>query len=62
MKGLKREREHLKDVEVGGRIILTLIIKEYSERESTGFIWFRIGQVEGWGELGTEPAGSVKCQ
>jgi hypothetical protein len=52
----------LKDLDVGGRIILKLILKEYSERVCIGFIWFRIGQVGGWGEHGNEPSGSVKCR
>jgi len=40
-----KEREHLKDLDACGRIILKLILKEFSERVCTGFIWFRIGQV-----------------
>ena len=55
------EREHLKDLDVGGRIILNLILKEYSETVWTGFIWLRIGQVGGQCEHDNEPSGSVKC-
>jgi hypothetical protein len=55
------EREHLKDLEVGGRMILKLILKEFNERVCTGFIWFRIGKCcSGWN--GSEPAGSIKCR
>ena len=52
----------MKDLDVGGRIILKLILKEYSERVCTGFIWFRIGQVGGRGEHGHEQSGSIKCR
>lgn len=52
----------MEDLDVGGRIILKLILKEYSERVYTVFIWFRIEQVGGRGEHGNEPSGLIKCR
>jgi hypothetical protein len=54
------EIEHLKELDVGGRVLLKLILKEYSERVSIGFIWFRIGRVGGRVEHRSEPWGSIK--
>ena len=37
------ERDHLKDLGVDGRIILTLIFKKWDEGTWDGFIWLMIG-------------------
>jgi hypothetical protein len=39
-----RERDHLKDLDVDGRLILKLILNKQNERKTwTRLIWFRIG-------------------
>jgi hypothetical protein len=38
-----RERDHLKDPGIDGRIILKLISKKWDEGAWTGLIWLRIG-------------------
>ena len=38
-----REGDHLEDPDVGGRIILKWISKNWDEEAWTGLIWLRIG-------------------
>ena len=38
-----RERDHLKDLGVDGRIILNWILKKWDWEAWTGLIWLRIG-------------------
>jgi hypothetical protein len=38
-----REKDHLKNVGVGGRIILKWILKKWDGEALTGLIWLRIG-------------------
>jgi len=40
--GQQRDREHLEDLGVDGRIILIWILKKL-DGEWIGFVWFRIG-------------------
>jgi hypothetical protein len=42
LENLKR-RDRLKDLDVGGKIILEWILGEYGRRAWTWFIWLRIG-------------------
>jgi len=42
-KGNLRERDHLEDTCVDGRIILRWIFRKWDERAWTGLIWLRIG-------------------
>jgi hypothetical protein len=44
--GNKRERGHLGDQGVDGRVILRLISKECDVEVLTGLIWLRIGTVD----------------
>jgi len=41
------ERDHLKELGVGGRIILRRIFRKWDGMAWTGLIWFRIGTVGG---------------
>ena len=58
---VKRERDHLGDPGVDGRIILRWIVRKWDagyglDRTGTGE-----GQVAGTCECGDEPWGSIKC-
>jgi len=55
--GKLRERDHLGDPGVDGRIILRWIFRKWDVRVWTESSWLRIGT---W-ECGNEPSGSVKC-
>jgi hypothetical protein len=50
-----REREHLQDLGVDGRIL-----KKWNGQASTRLIWLRIVQVAGAYECGNEPSGCIK--
>jgi hypothetical protein len=39
----QKERDHWKDLDVGGRVILKWIIDKYDGLVWTGSIWLRIG-------------------
>jgi hypothetical protein len=41
--GSFRERDHLKDPDVDGRLILKWILKKWDRGAWTGLIWLRIG-------------------
>jgi hypothetical protein len=43
--GELREIDHLEDLDVDGRIILTWIFKKWDREAGTGLIWLRIGAV-----------------
>jgi hypothetical protein len=43
----KRRRNHLGDLDVDGRIILTQILQKYSVKMWTGFIWLSIRSSNG---------------
>jgi hypothetical protein len=45
--GNLKGRDHLKDLDVHARIILKWIIQKQSVRLWTGFIWLRIGSIDG---------------
>ena len=38
-----KERDHLEDLHMDGRIILKLILRDYNGRMWTEFSWLRIG-------------------
>jgi hypothetical protein len=55
-----KDRDHLGNLGVYGRIILKWILK--IERSAwTGFIWLRFGTGGGFFENGNEPSGPMKC-
>jgi hypothetical protein len=45
--GNLRERDHLEDPDVDGRIILTWIFRKWDGEAWTGLIWLRIGTCSG---------------
>jgi len=56
-----KERDHLVDLGVDERIILTGNFKKW-DGARTGLIWLRIGHVDGCCECDNEPLGSVPCE
>ena len=41
--GYPRERDHLQDLDIGGRIILKWIYKKWAGKAWNGFVWLTIG-------------------
>jgi hypothetical protein len=58
--GKPEGKRPLEDLDVGGQIIVTWILEAQDGMIWTGFMWLRIGQVEGPCEHGNEPSGSIK--
>jgi hypothetical protein len=56
-----REKDHLGDPGVDGRIILRWICRKWCVGAWTGSNWFRRGTVEGTCKCSNDPSGSVKC-
>jgi hypothetical protein len=52
-----KERDHLGDPDVDGRIILRSICRKWDVGVWTRSSWLRIGT----GDCGNEPSGSIKC-
>ena len=59
--GNQRERAHLGDPGIDGRIILRRIFRKWDVGVWTGSSWLRIGTGGGHCERGNEPSGSIKC-
>ena len=59
-RGNPKEREHLVDPEVDGRIILKWILKRW-DRQVLDWSHSEWGQVAGCCECGNGPSGSIKC-
>ena len=57
-----KERDHMQDLDINGRIALTCILREEDERMWTGFIWLMIVKVVGCFERGNEHSGSIRCE
>ena len=57
-----RERDHLGDPGIDGRIILKLIFKKWCERLGLDASGLRKGQVASCCERGNEPLGYIKCE
>jgi len=55
-----RERDHLEDLGLDGRIILKWVFKTWVEGTWTGLVWLREGQVTGSCECGYEYSVSIK--
>ena len=60
--GNLRERDHLGDLGVDGRIILSCILRKWDVGVWTEWSWLRIGTGAGTWECGNEPLGSIKCR
>jgi len=56
--GNLRERDHWREPEVDGRIILRWIFRKWEGFVGTGWSWLRIGTGGGTCEYGEEPSGS----
>jgi hypothetical protein len=54
-----KERSYMEDLNIDGRIMLKLILKQQSGRAWTGLIWVRIGKSGGLVEDGTEISVSI---
>ena len=54
-----RERDHLENPGIDGRIILQWIFKTLGGWACTGFVWLRIGAGSGYFECCNEPSGSI---
>jgi len=59
--GNLRERDHLEDQGVDGRMILRWIFRTWDEGVRTGSSWLGIGTGGGPCECGNELSGSIKC-
>ena len=60
-RGNLRERDHLGDAGVDGRIILRLIFRKWDVVLWTGSSWLSKGQIAGTCECGNKPSGYIKC-
>ena len=56
-----RERDHLEDPGIHGRIIFRWIFRKWDVRAWIGSMWLRIGRVVGTYECSNELSGSIKC-
>ena len=55
-----RDRNHLEDHGIDGRIILRWILRKWDWGAWTGLIWLRLGT--GTCKCGNAPSGSIKCK
>jgi hypothetical protein len=60
LRGNLKERDHLEDLGMDGRIILRMIFRKW-DRVWIELIWFRKGQVAGTCKRGNETLGCIKC-
>jgi hypothetical protein len=61
--GTPEEKNHLKNLDVDGRIIMKCTLKKCDDEVWTLFIWLSIcGQGVVTSECGNEPSGSIKCE
>ena len=58
--GNQRERGHLEDPGIDGRIILKWAFKKWDGGAWTRLIWLGKGQVAGYCECGNKPLDSIK--
>ena len=57
-----KERGHVYDAVIGGRITLKCILRKCNGMAWTGFICLMLGQKMGSREQSNEPLGSIKCR
>lgn len=60
--GNVKERDYSKDLGLGGRTILILILSKEKGRVWSGFIWLRIEEMAVPGKHGNKYSLSIKCK
>jgi hypothetical protein len=60
-RGNLRERDHVEDPDVDGRIILKWTLRKLDVGVWTGLIWLRIWTGDGTCECGNETSVSIRC-
>jgi hypothetical protein len=59
--GNLKERDHVGDPGIDGRIIFRWIFRKWYVGVWTGLSWLRIGKGAGTSDCSNEPLGSTKC-
>jgi hypothetical protein len=55
-----RERDHLEDLEIDGKIVFTCFFQK-TDGNMDWIIWRRMGASGAFCDCGNEPSGSIKC-